>query len=178
MSTTNPTFLDEFTEGFFASLKRLFTGHQRSLITILRQPSPIKITEFVTANSSGTIGGGFTTPNPVLLWQCPMSHEAWINRFTITSPQYSPANALTTGEAMFMTNLSTPVYFLPIGGDVAPVQINEGRLSAPHFSAGEQLVVVGDALPANVSLRVDLQITLVSGLSADTPAPEAKGILE
>lgn len=52
---------------------------------------------------------------------------------------------------------------------VVPNQFVEGRLSAPHLDRGESLCIVGDGLPANNHIRVDLQVVLMTGASEYTP---------
>lgn len=151
------------------SLKQLLGLQQQDLVTILRQPSPIKVTKVVTADASGNIGGTIAAPNPVMLFQIPMSHEGWINRVTASSPGHGPGAPLTAGEVWVTTNTGVPIFFLPIGGSVAPVIISEGRISAPHLSAGEQVVLSADGLGAGTVLRLDFQIVLVTGVSGDTP---------
>jgi hypothetical protein len=61
------------------------------------------------------------------------------------------------------------IFFLPVAGNVAPVLITEGRLSAAQLNEGERMLFAADTLPANTTLKFDLQIVLVSGISVDTP---------
>lgn len=149
----------------------IFVRNTRELITVLRQPTPLNITTAVTANAAGVIGGGLTTPDPVTLFQCPMSHEAWINRIAISSPSAKPNAPLVTGQAMCIgSTAGEMIFFLPIAGTVAPILITEGRLSAAQLNEGERMLFSADTLPANTTLKIDLQIVLVTGVSVDTPA--------
>lgn len=154
-----------------SGLKSLFNRQYSDLVTIMRQPTPVKISKVVQADASGSIGGGLTIPNavPVELWMCPISFEAWVNRITVTSPGHPPNAPLTTGQVWCAGSNGEPIFFLPLGGNVAPVQITEGRISAPHLNSGEFLTIAADTLPANTSLRLDLQIVLVTGSSNLAP---------
>jgi len=175
--TSNPVgdFIQDAAQGIFNGLKGIFTG-QQSLISILRQPTPIKVTYSVTADGSGTIGGGLLTPNPVVLWQCPESHEAWINRVAVRSPGHGPSAPLQTGQVYVTGSTSGELlFFLPIGGSIAPIQVTEGRLSAAHLNPGERIEIAADGLGATTSLRFDFQIILVTGISSDTPRPNLSG---
>jgi hypothetical protein len=161
------------------ALAGLLNNNQKDLLTILRTPTPVKISKVLTVDSSGCIGGGLDTPDPVELYRCPMSHEAWLNRITITSPEHHPTTPLTTGEAYIIGSTSGEIIlFLPINGNVAPVQAPEGRLSAPHLNPGEVVAVVGDQLPVGNHLRFDFQIMLVTGISEYTPKTFAPDIIQ
>jgi hypothetical protein len=150
----------------------LFVRGQRELLTVLRQPSPLNITAVYQANAAGVIGGGLTTPDPITLFQCPSSHEAWINRIGITSPGHPPGAPLTTGQAICSGSTAAElIFFLPLGGVVAPILITEGRLSAMQLNPSERILFSADGLPANTQLKIDLQIVLVTGVSVDTPLP-------
>lgn len=144
----------------------------RELLTVLRQPTPITISAFFTADATGTIGGGLTNPNPVTIWTCPLSHEAWLNRIAITSPTGQPKTPITTGQALCTGSTANElIFFLPVGGVVAPTLITEGRLSAAQLNNGEKILFSADSLPANTQIRIDLQIVLTTGVSPDTPLP-------
>ena len=154
------------------ALGSIFTKSNKDVLTTLRQPTPIKITRVVTSDAGGFIGDGFSTlrnPRPVPLWECPMAHEAWINRIVIEALTYMPANPLTTGNLKLLSSTGNTIQFLPVGGVIAPIVITEGRLSAPHLNNGEWLTVLGEGIPVSVSLKFDMQIVLVSGVSSDTP---------
>lgn len=153
--------------------------NQEELVTLLRTPTPVKHTKIVAIDPSGCIGGGLDSPDPVELYRCPMSAEAWINRITVTSPEHHPATPLTTGEALLTGSTAGEIIlFLPISGAVAPVQAPEGRLSAPHLNRGEVVTIVGDQLPAGHHLRFDFQILLVTGISEFTPKNYAPGQIQ
>lgn len=155
----------------------LLTRHNKELITVMRQPTPIKVTFNVTADANGIIGGGLSQPQPVTMYQCPMSQEAWINRFAVTAAGHTPGNPLNTGQGQIWISGSTmgePMFWLPVAGTVAPIMITEGRLSAPHLNPGEQMFIVGDTFPPNQPLRFDMQIVLVQGVSGYTPKHDNK----
>lgn len=164
-----PDSLADVMSDSLESIKQLLHLQRRDIVTVLRQPTPIKITRTATADASGNIGGGIAAGTPVMLYQISEAHEAWINRVTVSSPGHGPSSPLTAGEAWVQTNTGFPIFFLPIGGSVAPVIISEGRLSAPHMSPGEQIMISGDGLGAGTVLKFDFQIVLVTGVSADTP---------
>lgn len=145
----------------------------REVLTILRAPTPIKVVEAVQADDHGCIGNGLDTPNPVTLWECPMSHEAWLHRITVTSPQHPPATPLTQGEAYLYGSTGQLLTFLPHRGDVAPVQLLEGRLSAPHVMPGERVQIVADQLPPYTTLRFDFSIVMHTGTSEFAPLNNA-----
>lgn len=152
------------------AITNLILPTNRELITLLRTPTPIKVTRSFTTSASGVIGGGLNAPDPQLIYTCPMSAEAWLHRISITAPGYGPAAPLKTGQIMCLGSTSGEViFFLPQAGTVAPVQIVEGRASAPHLNSGETCGIVGDGLPNNISIRIDLQLTLLTGLSEFTP---------
>ena len=156
------------------AIANLILPVNKELVTMLRAPTPIKVSQVFTADSNGCIGGGLDTPSPVDLYRTPMSSEAWLNRITITCPDHGPAEPLTSGELVCMGSTSGEIiFFLPNHGDIAPLQIVEGRLSAPHLNAGEVASIVADQLPPGTHLRIDLQITLVSGLSEYTPRKQS-----
>lgn len=152
------------------ALTGLFVHQNKQLLTVLRTPTPVKISQVFTVSASGCIGGGLDTPDPEIIYRCPISHEGWINRITITSPEHHPASPLTQGEALITGSTAGEVIlFLPISGAVAPIQAPEGRLSAPHLNPGEEVRIVADMLPVGHHLRFDLQIMLVTGVSEYTP---------
>ena len=153
----------------FNALTSLFKRQHKELIRLIRIPTPQKVTFNVTADGTGTIGGGFSNPNPVFIYQCPMSSEAWIHRISISSPSYFPKTPLTTGQLFFVGGSGELIFFLPVSGNIAPLVMAEGYASAAHLNAGSRISVYGDSFPANVSLRLDLQISLVQGVSEYTP---------
>lgn len=164
-------FVDLFKSGLNA-LGGLLLSNNRELIEIIRQPTPIKVVANIQASGSGVIGGGFSNPQPVPLYQCPVSQEGWINRITISAQGYTPGNPLQSGQGQIWVSGSTfgePIFWLPLAGVVAPIQITEGRLSAAHLNSGETMGIIGDSLPANLQLRFDFQLTLVTGVSQYTP---------
>lgn len=163
------------------ALGALFQRQHGELVTIMRQPTPVKITSFQQASASGVIGGGLALPQPVALYQCPMSQEGWINRISVTAAGWTPGNPLLSGQGQVWITGSTagePLFWLPLGGVVAPVQITEGRLSAIHLNPGETVNMVADSLPANQQLRFDFQIVLVQGVSEYTPKSYHQKLLD
>lgn len=158
------------------AISGLLRNNQAQLVNILRTPTPVKVSRSFLIDPSGCIGAGLAQPMPHTIYQCPMSAEAWVTRITVTSPEHSPNNALVQGEIMVTGSTSGEViFFLPLSGAIAPVQITEGRLSAPHLNPGEQMWIVGDQLPAGHHIRVDLQVMLVQGVSEYTPPKFAPG---
>jgi hypothetical protein len=156
------------------AITNLIVPVNKELITVMRTPTPIKTTQVFQADLNGCIGGGLDTPNAVPLYQCPMSAEAWLHRITITCPDHGPAQPLTSGEAYCVGSTSGEIlFFLPYHGDVAPIQIIEGRLSAPHLNGGEIAGFVADQLPPGTHLRIDLQLVLATGISDFTPRGSA-----
>jgi len=161
-----------------AGIGDLFTKGQHDLITILRQPTPIKYTRVITADAAGNIGGGLNAGNIVDVYRCPVSAEGWINRIAITAAGYGPKTPLTQGQAYLTgSTFNELIMMLPVAGQIAPLISTEGRLSAPHLNPGEQLLITGDGFPANVSLKIDLQIVLVQGVSEYTPKVPAKNLV-
>lgn len=163
------TDLPDFVKQAVNLIGGILTKNHRELLNKFDIPTPIKIAFNVQADGSGNIGGGFAAPNPVTIWQCPVSEEAWLHRVCISSPSGTPKTPLTTGQAALVGDAGTLIYFLPIGGSIAPVVITEGYASAPHLNNGSKLAIYGDSFPANCQLRVDLQISLTSGASQYTP---------
>lgn len=152
------------------SISGILLHNNEQLVTVLRTPTPVKVSKVLQIDPSGCIGGNIDPVDPFIVYRTPMSHEAWINRITITSPEHPPANPLVSGEVYITGSTAGEIIlFLPISGCVAPVQAPEGRLSAPHLNPGEEIRVSGDLLPAGHHLRFDLQIMLVTGISEYTP---------
>ena len=147
------------------------------MMTVLRTPTPVKISHVTPVAPNGCIGGGIDAPDPFEIYRCPMSQEAWINRITVTAfPKYTSSAPLATGDIYGIGSTAGEiVFFLPINSVVAPVQIAEGRLSAAHLNPGEVLGVVGSSLPPGILIRFDLQILLVTGVSQYTPPKFAPG---
>lgn len=169
------------------AVTNLFTSQQsQEIITLLRTPTPLKITTSFLVSSSGTIGGGLANPNPETIYECPMSAEAWVHRLTIWCPEHSPSNPLTQGELLCTGSTAGEIiFFLPneyamaqpsAVALVAPSQIIvEGRISAPHLNAGERMLLVGDGLPNGIHIRVDIQLVLNTGITQYTPRNAAPG---
>lgn len=146
----------------------LHRNHQE-LLKKFDVPTPQKISYQVIADANGNIGGGMTNPSPVIIWQCPMSQEAWIHRLAVSSPAATPKTPLTTGEAVLVDGSESMLFFLPVGGVVAPVIAAEGYGSAIHLNAGSRISVYGDSFAAGTALRFDLQVSLTRGISQYTP---------
>lgn len=147
----------------------IFNVVRQDVITRLRAPTPIKIVQNLVTDEHGCLGMGLDTPNPETIWECPMSHEAWLHRITVTSAQHPPINPQTGGEAYLLGSMGEIVSWLPHGGVFCPVQLLEGHRSSPHLAPGEQLQVVADQLPTGMHVRFDLQIVLETGVSEFTP---------
>lgn len=145
----------------------------KELITILRTPTPIKVSRVFLTDSNGCIGKGLDTPFPESIYTAPMSAEAWVHRITIYCPEHHPSTPLSTGELLFTGSTAGEViWFLPEQPDntqIAPMSAYEGSLSAPHLNPGEDLLLVGDQLPPGIHIRVDLQLVLRQGVSEYTP---------
>lgn len=153
------------------AIKNLIIPTQRELLEHLRIPTPQKVSTALTASAAGVIGGGLSSPNPVTVYTCPLSVEAWLHRITFTSPGNPPANPLKTGQIELVNNSGEIIFFLPQNGVVAPIQVTEGRASAAHLNSGETLGIIGDTLPANTVIRVDLQFLVIDQpVSAFIPA--------
>ena len=168
--TTSPLdILGELIHKGFSSIGNLFRDGIQSMIEVMRQPTPNKVTFQVLTSSTGAVP-------PTTIWMNPMSQEAWINRIAVSAVGYTPAAPLTTGWLTLNGASGDLINFFPIGGTVAPVVITEGRVSAPHLNSGSSLTVTGAGLPASISIRFDLQIILVSGVSQYTPRD--KGLVD
>lgn len=160
------------------ALTGMFKNYQ-DMIVQLRTPTPLKVSTVVPIDGSGQIGGGIQASgnygqNPATIYAAPLSAEAWIHRISISCPGHNPSSPLTTGEAIcYGSNSGEMIFFLPMAGDVAPVQAVEGHLSAPHLSPGEKMLIVGDSLPVGSNLRFDLQIILSTGLTQFTPKTQS-----
>ena len=148
----------------------LLHRHHKELVNVMRQPTPLNVTVTVQANAAGVIGGGFTAPSPITLWQCPVSTEGWLNRIGLLSPSGTPGTPLTTGQ-MLMTGSTAGelIMFYPLAGIVAPTLVTEGRLSAAQLNPGEQVLLIGDGLPANAYFTFYFQVVMVQGVSDYTP---------
>lgn len=143
--------------------------NNKDLLNFLRVPTPVKVTYNLVADANGNIGGGFANPNPVLIYQCPMSHEGWVHRLAVTSPSGQPKSPLTTGQLILISGAGDPLMFFPVGGAIAPVLVTEGRGSAFHLNSGSFIRAYGDTFAAGTALRIDMQIILVQGMSEYTP---------
>jgi hypothetical protein len=156
------------------AIHNLIAPTQRELITLLRAPSPIKVVKLFTISAAGTLGGSLANPDmSQIVYTSPVSAESWLHRITISSPEHGPATPIIApAQLVLISSLNDIVLQLPEIAStyqVAPTQFIEGRASAPHLSPGVSLCVSGDALPANHHLRIDLQISLVQGVSEYTP---------
>lgn len=166
------------------SLGGLLTRNHRELVNHMRTPTPQKVSTLVQVNASGNISNNPSQnyvadgTTGITIYQCPINHEAWIHRIAISTaggypggavPIYSPKSPLTAGEIVCYGGSQEMLFFLPIGGVVAPIIITEGFASAIHLNGGASMKVVGDGLTANISLRFDMQIMLVTGISEYTP---------
>lgn len=161
---------------YFMDTLHVLNIWRRELIAILKVPTPIKITTNILTDSTGHIGSGVADfTNAVTLWECSMAHEAWIHRIVITSPANPPSSPLSTGQILLIGSTGHILAWSPQPGlenNVIPIILEqEGRFSAIHLTPGERIQAVGDGLPTNIQIRFDLQINLVSGVSADTPIP-------
>jgi hypothetical protein len=170
MTTLAPDNIFKEAANAIASLIFGTNKQLETVITMLKTPTPIKVTQNLLVDPSGCIGGGLSSPDPKLLYACPSSAEAWLHRITITAPDYGPAAPLTQGQLLCTGSTSGEIlFFLPYHGDVAPIQIVEGLASAPHLNNGERALIVADQLPPGIHIRIDLQISIVIGVSTYTP---------
>lgn len=142
-------------------------------ITVLREPTPLKITHVVRTDENGCIGGGLDSPDPHTLWECPMSQEAWVHRIHIMSPQYPPADPCMTGQMVcYGSTAHETIFFLPEwqNHQICPAErIQEGSKASPHLNSGEKMWLVGDQLPPHCTFIFQFQIVLVAGISGYTP---------
>lgn len=162
----------------FEAIANLILPTQKELITILRTPTPHKITQTFIADSNGCIGKGLDTPDPETIFECPMSAEAWVHRIAVWCPEHHPTSPLNTGQLLCTgTTAGEIIFYLPMEPDqtqIAPMQpIIEGRISAPHLNSGERMVLVGDQLPPGIHIRIDLQLILTTGVTEYTPRGSA-----
>jgi len=144
------------------------------LITLLRTPTPVKVVKMFTVGAGGNIGGSVTMPDlSQIVYTAPMSSEAWLHRISISSPEHGPATPIVApAEILLFGSNGEIVLMVPENAStsqVAPVQFIEGRLSAPHLSPGESLTISGDGLTAGNHIRIDLQFSLVQGITEFTP---------
>jgi hypothetical protein len=157
------------------AIKNLILPTQHELITLMRTPTPMKVSKLLTISATGNLGGsvGFPTMDQII-YTAPVSAEAWLHRITITSPEHGPASPIIAPAELVLIGSTAGEVILSLPEiastyQVAPTQFIEGRFSAPHLDRGESLCVAGDGLPANAHLRFDLQIIIVTGASEFTP---------
>ena len=125
----------------------------------------------VTTSASGTIALGL---GPAPIYHCPLGMRADLLRTSISAVGYSASNPLTTGELdLYVNSVSEAnrVNFAPVGGVVAPLLFTEGD-AAFRLKEGDELVVSGSGLPANVTFNFSLQLRLWETVRA---TPEQKG---
>lgn len=168
----NYTGLNAVQEAIIA-IKNLIVPSNKELVTWMRANTPVKITRVFTVPAGGVLGGGLLNPDlSQIIFTCPESSEAWINRITITSPQHAPGTPLTTGSlALIGTTFNEVIYVSPEPPAVAciPQQWIEGGNGAPHLDRGESITISGTALTPGDNIRIDMQIQLVQGVSEFTP---------
>lgn len=163
---------------FISAITNVVMPQHKELITLLRIPTPIKVSRIFKVDTHGHIGGGFTNPDPEEVYRCPVSGEAWLHRITVYSQEYSPLDPLDEGELLCTgTTSGEIIFYLPEQPDqkqIAPMQpVLEGRQSAPHLNPGEVVQLVGQSLPVGKHIRIDLQLNFVTGISEYTPRTEA-----
>lgn len=157
------------------AITNLIVPVNKELVTILRTPTPVKISKMFAITASGNLGGSVASPDlSQIVWTSPISAESWLHRITITSPEHGPASPILSPAELILVGTAAGEIVLSLPeiattSQVAPTQFVEGRLSAPHLSPGESLTVSGDGLPAGSHIRIDLQLTLVQGVSEFTP---------
>jgi hypothetical protein len=174
------TELSDMLKDTVNSIGGLFSRQHKELVTIMRQPTPIKISVGITTDSVGSIGGGVANPKWAPLWRCPESQEAWINRIAVSVPMMQPSNPIVTGE-MVLTEAGGPlIAFFPEsqGTAVMPIILTEGRLSAAHISGGNAITVVGDGLASFLQIKFDFQIVLVQGVSDYSPRTKSNNAVD
>lgn len=113
--------------------------------------------KLVSVNSAGMI----STPqgDPVVIVTAALGYTYRIARLAISADGYSPSAPLTSGWLIFAIG-NILVYPLPIAGQaLAPLVITEGDPAQVLFG-GDDLAVIGAGLPADITLRLDLQLRM------------------
>ena len=149
---------EEYQSGLDKLLEEL-TNNQ-AVPTVMHAP-PVT----ATTDASGNLGGGALGNQAVVVYECPVGHQAFVHRIIVDAPTATPASPLTAGWMRFCRNaatLSSTEFFLPVQGDVAPVEADWGSRSAPMLSSGESLVVFGASLGATIQYVFNLQVALWS----------------
>jgi len=164
-----PSILDQITDVIWNFISPI----SKDVLTVLRVPTPIKVTKMIPISSTGNIGTSFNDLSNVI-YTAPVSTEAWLHRITITCPENGPGNPIVSPAVMQImgTTFGEVILQLPEIATteiLVPNQFIEGRLSAPHLDRGESLCVSGNGLPAGAHIRFDLQISLVQGITEFTP---------
>lgn len=118
----------------------------------------------ITSDAAGNVGGGING-NGVLLYETPLGYRAGLHRVSIAAPSpYTPVNPVNQGWLGWYKggpSMASLVMFTPSSGTaVVPFVWSEGNHSAPVFTSGETLVLVGSGLPANLQMGISYQLTL------------------
>jgi hypothetical protein len=156
------------------AIKNLILPYHRELITMMRANTPQKVTRVFSVPASGILGNGVATPDlSLIVLQGTEAGECWLNRITITSPQHPPGTPLNAGSIILVgTTFNEIVLMAPDAGvqnNTIPVQFIEGGNAAPHLDRGESLTISGSGLTSGDTIRVDIQYTIVTGVSEFTP---------
>jgi len=170
---TKPAEPPGIIEQVTTAIRNLILPTHKELISTLRVPTPIKVTEIIQIGPGGNIGSDFNDLSNIV-YTCPLSAEAWLHRITITCPENGPGVPIIAPAVMQImgTTFGEIIFQLPEISNtdiLVPNQFIEGRQSAPHLDRGESLCVAGNGLPAGAHIRFDLQINLVQGFSEYTP---------
>ena len=135
-----------------------FLGNSTPVPTVIHTP-PVTL----TTDASGNVGGGAAGVAPVTLYECPVGFQAMIHRIVVDAPSATPAAPLTAGWMRFTRNAATvnsTEFFVPVNGDVAPVESDWGSNSGPMLLSGESLVVWGTALGTTIQYVIHCQVRL------------------
>ena len=115
----------------------------------------------ITSTAGGDIGGGAAGTQPVLIYECPVGMLAMVHRIVVDAPSATPAVPLTAGWMRFTRNaavVGTTEFFLPVNGDIAPVEVDWGSNSGPVLISGETLLVWGASLGNAVQYVIHCQV--------------------
>lgn len=152
----------------------------RVLAELRRNRGPLVIvqTAMLQVDGAGLLGGGIDGIGAEL-YQCPTGRSAQIHRLALAAYGSTPAAPLAagwiTGHRNAASNLSL-VYVIPtaVAGPVIPKVIDDGS-DGVILRPGENLILVGAGLTANLQIAATLQIELFDepGGAASDPVTES-----
>jgi hypothetical protein len=172
------------------ALENFFGPQQKELITLLRAPTPVKVSRMFTVGAGGIIGGGVALPTlDQIIFSCPESSEAWIHRITLSSPENTAANpiqaslqTLNSGQgnpaagAQFVTSTFQTLY-----GKAATLVSVQFTLTTSATAGNRlaQLVIAGNTYPASVAQTASLVETynFYPGATNTTVLPASGGVI-